>query len=431
MRKITAENLLISRILVDRDINTPVEEGIQARHFAAEETREAWIWISLYRSEYVAVPTVDTFRRQFPNFAIDQTPDDPMRALIDEVYGNYKKRLTSEGLIASITEYEETNDVDTTLAIITKFVHTIHSDTARSDVQLASDIVGKLVVQYVNAEENSMPGIPTGFDLIDEALGGLQDEQLITIIGLPKRMKSSYLLAMAANAMMYGARVGIVSFEMSNAEQQARWMSLGAHVNLTRMQRGLLTEHEQNKLYQFESDITETPGLGDMLFVHDVDRSSTVDGLVAQHEKYGFDVLFVDGVYLMDDSHGEPKGSSQALTNITRGLKRFAQNAKIPIVCTTQALFSRTSKARGIEMESIAYTSSFAQDSDVLIGIDRLDMELPVSKLKIIAARNALGMECEVAIDYEKGEVEDRGYVTSDFGQGSAVGGIEFGGADS
>jgi hypothetical protein len=63
-------------------------------------------------------------------------------------------------------------------------------------------------------------------------------------------------------------------------------------------------------------------------------------------------------------------------------------------------------------MESIGYTSSFAQDSDVLIGIDRPDMQLPVAKLKVIAARNAMGMECEVSIDYTKGVISDHGPVS-------------------
>ena len=40
----------------------------------------------------------------------------------------------------------------------------------------------------------------------------------------------------------------------------------------------------------------------------------------------------------MDDEQGEPKGSPQALTNITRSLKRLAQRFDIPIVGTTQVL---------------------------------------------------------------------------------------------
>ena len=421
------EQLLISKILVDRDLTQALDANIRTEFFGSEGSRDAWDWILLYRSEYAEVPTSEAFLRKFPNFALDLSPNEPTKALIDELFANYKIRLTNQGLVEAGQVFAETNDVDLTLPIIQEFVSTIHADLSRSDVQLASEIVGDLVVKYINAEENAMPGVPTGFQLIDEALGGLQDEQLITIIGLPKAMKSSYLLWMASTAAMHGYRAGLLSFEMSNAEQEARWLSLNAHVNLTRMQRGQLTETEQNRLHAFEAVVTETEGLGELVFVHDVAGASTVSGIQSKQEQHGFDVLFVDGVYLMEDEHGEPRGSSQALTNITRGLKRLGQVAKIPIVCTTQALFSRTSKARGIEMESIGYTSSFAQDSDVLIGIDRNDTDNPVAKLKVIAARNALGLECEVSIDYTTGYVEDRGLVTSDAGSTDPIG---YGGDD-
>lgn len=429
MRKTTAENLLISRVLVDQDLTTPLDQNVSSKFFGSPEARDAWDWCLAYRAQYATPPNVDVFRRKFPNFAIDIDPQEPMTALIDEVYAKYKTRVATEGLAEAVEHFQQTNDVDSTLPIIQEFVSTIHADTARADVQVASDIIGKLVAKYATAEENHMPGIPTGFKLIDDALGGLMDEQLVTIIGLPKRMKSSYLLAIGIFAMHAGYRVGIVSFEMSNTEQEGRWLSLGAGVPLTPMQRGLLTEVQLAKLQAYEAEITETPGIGELIFIHDVNGASTVDGLAAKHEQHRFDLLLVDGMYLMEDQLGEPKGSSQALTNITRGTKRLAQNAKIPIVVTTQALASRTSRARGIEMESIAYTSSFAQDSDVLIGIDRLDFTQPVSKLKVVAARNALGVECEVAIDYTKGTIEDRGYVTSDFSGGSG-GAPEYGGDD-
>jgi replicative DNA helicase len=412
MRRLNAEQLLISRILVDADLITPNDANLHARFFGSPGAADAWIWINQYRTEYGQVPTAEAFLRKHSGYQLDLSPDEPMGALIDEVFAGYKRRLVSEGLQAAVQGFSDTSDADAAMAVMQGVMSTVATDLSRSEIQVSTDIIGKLVVKYVNAEENHMPGIPTGFSMIDEALGGLQDEQLVTIVGLPKRMKSSYLLAMAMSAERNGYRAGVVSFEMSNTEQQARYLSLGAGVSLTRMQRGELTEAEIARLHEFEAMVTETDGWGSLVFIHDVGGADTVEGLVAKQEQHGFDVLFVDGLYLMTDSLGEPKGSSQALTNITRGVKRFAQVAKIPIVCTTQALHSRTTKARGVEMESIGYTSSFAQDSDVLIGIDRPDMQLPVAKLKVIAARNAMGMECEVSIDYTKGVISDHGPVS-------------------
>jgi replicative DNA helicase len=96
---------------------------------------------------------------------------------------------------------------------------------------------------------------------------------------------------------------------------------------------------------------------------------SALAGKVQQHRPR---LLIVDGVYLMDDENGEPKGSPQALTNITRSLKRLAQRFDIPIIGTTQVLSWKLGnrKTRQITAEAIGYTSSFAQDSDIVLGVE-------------------------------------------------------------
>src|SRR5215831_7152454 len=113
-----------------------------------------------------------------------------------------------------------------------------------------------------------------------------------------------------------------------------------------------------------------TEDAADMTFVHDPAGTTTVSALAAQIQKERPDVCYIDGTYLMDAEveRAEP-GSAQALTSITRSLKRLAQRLEIPIVQTTQAL---SWKARGgkLSLDSIGYSSSFAQDSDVIFGVE-------------------------------------------------------------
>jgi hypothetical protein len=110
VRKTHAENLLISRILVDQDLTTPLDVNLSSRYFGSETAREAWEWILAYRAQYAVVPDMDVFRRRHPAFEIDLAPREPMVALIDEVYANYKRRLTTEGLASAVEYYQQTND---------------------------------------------------------------------------------------------------------------------------------------------------------------------------------------------------------------------------------------------------------------------------------------------------------------------------------
>jgi replicative DNA helicase len=196
-----------------------------------------------------------------------------------------------------------------------------------------------------------------------------------------------------------------MTFEMSNHEEQQRYLSLGAGINLNHILRNGLTASDRDKAQDFWEEISEAT---DLTFIHDTTSTTTVGGIAAKIEQIpGLEFIIIDGAYLMEDENGEDPGSSRALTNITRSLKRLAQKKKITIILTTQALISRTSKKNGTQLASIGYTSSFAQDSDAIIGLDRDDLTVPTAKLKIIAARNALGVEAELIFDYTQGVIEE------------------------
>jgi hypothetical protein len=79
------------------------------------------------------------------------------------------------------------------------------------------------------------------------------------------------------------------------------------------------------------------------------------------------DIVFVDGVYLMMDELTGEMNTPQAITNITRAMKRLAQRIDLPIIITTQTLLWKM-RAGKVTADSIGYSSSFFQDSDVILG---------------------------------------------------------------
>jgi len=101
------------------------------------------------------------------------------------------------------------------------------------------------------------------------------------------------------------------------------------------------------------------------------------------------DILIIDGMYLMiDEQAGKDTNQTQSLTNLTRGIKRLAMNHDIPILVTTQALEKKKEGGR-VTANSIGYTSSFYQDSDVILSLERDDNESETQrKLSIVASRN-------------------------------------------
>jgi RecA-family ATPase len=127
---------------------------------------------------------------------------------------------------------------------------------------------------------------------------------------------------------------------------------------------------------------------------------------VAKIEQLKPDIVFVDGVYLMFDQVTGESNTPQALTNITRGLKRVAQQTKLPLVITTQTLLW---KMRGgkVTADSIGYSSSFFQDSDVILGLEEVDDDDMRRNLKVVQSRNAGPADNLIVWDWEQGCFHD------------------------
>ena len=214
-------------------------------------------------------------------------------------------------------------------------------------------------------------GISTGFHGIDFVTGGLQPEQFLVLLGTPKSFKSATLLAMAMFVHVQAKVPLFIGFEMSNVEQEDRLASLLSGVGLTKIMNGTLTHKE---FVAVQRALGRLEGMRPYIFSTDISSATTVSGVQAKIQEYQPDVVFVDGAYLMQsDTPGVEQGSPQALTSISRGLKRLAQSQKLPIVVTTQASLTRS--RGGLQLNSGMYTQAWGQDCDVLLGVERTDRE--------------------------------------------------------
>jgi replicative DNA helicase len=135
----------------------------------------------------------------------------------------------------------------------------------------------------------------------------------------------------------------------------------------------------------------------------DAAHGITVSSIQSKIQTLNPDVVFIDGVYLMMDEQTGESNTPQALTGITRSLKRLAQRTNKPIVITTQALNWKTKKGK-VSTDSIGYSSSFLQDADVVFGLEREDENVDDTRtLKVMAARNSANVEASLMWDWSSG----------------------------
>jgi replicative DNA helicase len=381
------EHAFISKVVQSGDMLTPVEERITPEFFADPDSREMWEWVLGYWREHQTAPTPSVWNRQFAHVRLVDQEKVPIAQLVGEMQAAHRKRVLTDGLVGIVNAAK--GDSLGAMAQMRALMEALDNQvTALRDTDLTLN-VDRRIERWTELKNTptGMRGLPTGFQGIDNITSGAQPQQLITLVGEPKTGKSTVALLIAMAAHEWGVPILFVSFEMSAQEQEARHDAFLAGVSHTRLTTGRLSKPEMDHLAKV---LRRKAKREPFVISEDPHSLSTVSALGAKVMQYRPALLVVDGVYLMDDEHGEPKGSPQALTNITRSLKRMAQRFQIPILQTTQVLSWKLGnrKTRAVTADSIGYSSSFVQDSDLVLGVER-DPEIDdVSILRVVLGRN-------------------------------------------
>jgi replicative DNA helicase len=395
------EARLVSKVIRDRDIVPALSRGVTENWFLDDDNKRVWSFVRKHYGEYSEVPTAVTVKDHYPNYKVLDVQDS-IEYLLDTMVDFRRRMLTRQGLESAIEELQENNHDAALLAMertITKVNEQGVLGTHEIDLTKNTEQRYKEYQALQNAE---FLGIPTGFAKIDEATAGLQGGQLVTIIAPPKTGKSQIALKMAINIHLQGKSPMFQSFEMNNHEQQQRHDAMRSNISHGRLRRGKLLPAEESRYI----DVLNKMETEHSFHLVDAVNGITVSALAAKIEQTKPDIVFVDGVYLMLDEVSGEMNTPQAITNITRGMKRLAQRIDKPIVITTQTLLWKM-RAGKVTADSIGYSSSFFQDSDVILGLEPIDEDEELRNLKVVASRNCGPTETALTWRWETGCFHD------------------------
>lgn len=412
----SAEHLLICKVLQTADIQTPIRAGIKSEHFSSEWSG-VWSWVLNFYREHGTVPTPRVFRSQYADVQLLDAENEPFSRIIEELTTAYTQQRLIE-TVSIAMPFLNNNDPAQALKALSSGIQTASVEAARMrDVDIIQNWEERLArYEEMRNTPNALRGIPTGFFGLDRITAGLRPQQFIVFAGEPKRGKSLFALIIARACHIHGKMPMFVSFEMSIEEQEARYDALVSKIPYSRILRGDLNKDEMDRI---KKALRAQKNMQPFVFSEDSSSLTTVSALTGKVKEYNPDLLVVDGVYLMDDEEGEPKGSPQALTNITRSLKRMAQKLDIPVVATTQVLSWKLQnrKTRAVTADAIGYTSSFAQDADLVLGVERNPDLDDQAIIRVVLARSAPVGEVHIKWDWDTmdfTEVDADGYGVAD-----------------
>jgi len=230
------------------------------------------------------------------------------------------------------------------------------------------------LVQARRSKTVSDETLPTGFVDIDMQIGGgLRRGDVCVIAARPSMGKSALAMNLAENAAIEsGAKVLVVSLEMSGVNLAERMLARASRIHSSRIRSGAVTEEDIGHL----TDAVCRVGAA-KLFVAEI-RQITLTKIATLCRRLkmreGLDLLVIDYLQLMQHEDKRLPRQEQ-IADLSRRLKMLAMDLKIPVVALSQ--LNRNSENRGDNrprLSDLRESGAIEQDADTVMLIYRPEM---------------------------------------------------------
>lgn len=395
------EKLLGKLVVEDKALGYALERGISEDWFLDPTDKSIFKFLHQHYASYQDAPSLEVLNANFPSY-VPASSTDSLEYFIDKVVEARRKSVLVNTLIDASKDVETHKDHEAAILTLQRGLTSLEQSGLNNttDIEIRK-AAAQALFEYQDRKNNpGLLGLSTGFPTMDASTSGLQPGQLVVIVAPPKTGKSTLALQIASTVHYNGFTPLFISFEMSNSEQKTRYYAIKAKVSHTRLITGTLTPEEEARY------ITVISGIQNMtsdFWLTGSAEGLTVSAVAAKIQSKNPDIVFIDGTYLMFDEVTGESNTPQAITQITRSLKRLAMKINKPIVISTQALAWKMKKGQ-VNADSIGYSSSFHQDADVIFGLQKEDEAVENTRLlRVIAARNSGLSEVSLMWDWNTG----------------------------
>ena len=370
---------VLNKIIQDRDSSIVTLNNLSVDYFS--DYKDEFSFIKNHITKYSVTPDMETFLSNFPDFQVINV-NEPVSYLLEELMRDKNKRFLAENY-TRVRQLIMDDKIEEAMQILksaseesTSFISLqcvdILKDTSRYD-------------SYVEKSENyDKYFIKTGFDELDQILGGWDCfEELGTIVARNGLGKSWILFKCAAAAAQQGKNVGIYSGEMSENKVGYRIDTIIGHIPNGALVHG--SGSVKNEYKRFLENLSDkVPGSIKILTPKMINGPAGVSALRAFVEKENLDILFIDQHSLLEDDR-KAKNPVEKASNISKDLKLLQVVKRIPIISVCQQNREKLEEGKTFDTTQLAQSDRIAQDSTVIIFIERKD---DLMRLHLVKSRD-------------------------------------------
>jgi len=314
-------------------------------------------------------------------YVADLTADIPILSNVIEHVRIVRSKSMLRGLLkacqATIREVIEGGEDAAGLIDRTeKRIFEISAKRTEKDFVPLSELVGESLAEMekLRGAVDSVTGISTGFDRLDQMTTGFHQGELIILAARPSVGKTTLALNMAEHMATHsGKAVGFFSLEMADQQLSNRLVCANAGVGVQAIMNPNLSEkhvrelqHAADRLSRLPIYIEDTAGIGPMELRAKARR-------LAKHEQLG--AVFVDYLQLMR-SEDRAENRQQEVSQISGSLKALAKELRLPVIALSQLSRRTVNRGGQPKLSDLRESGAIEQDADVVLFLhDRTQSE--------------------------------------------------------
>ncbi len=197
-------------------------------------------------------------------------------------------------------------------------------------INMREMLSGCLSDVQVRAAKTGVPGIPTGFQPLDNLIGGFEKGKVYVIGGRPCMGKEEFMLSMMINIILE-SKLPVLAFSTNHMKSDyiQRLLAMYCDIPVMHLFQGNMEIQEWKRLDKRLCDLLDAP-----LFMHDSldlplnELTETARNCIRERDVH---IIFIDCLQMIDFTN-EGDNPFDRVAKVMLSLKQFAHLNKVPII---------------------------------------------------------------------------------------------------
>lgn len=306
------------------------------------------------------------------------------------IFKEYKAKKVNEMIERSFVTAE---NVDEFLSDMTKTADVFQEEDDDEEVMTLSQMT-RMKDDYFN--DNHKVKFEIGIRSVDEAIGGIDDGDIMVLAARPSVGKSAMALQMARKFGRENKKVGFYNLEMGAKQIYERAVSTASGIDMTRIRRA--TNYLNDEQEKFENGNNALMSENNVYFIS---GSQTIEKIRAKQRKYKFDIIFIDYMQLITPTKNRGGNRASEVGDISRGLKAIAREFNIPVIALSQLnRFSEKLKEKEPSLSELRESGDIEQDASIVLMMwNSNDDDETEKMIKVEKSRNGFRDKVKLYFD--------------------------------